>query len=135
MDTFNEEQLEEEFKIGEYDFSIDFDNSIVDIEAGRIFELEIKGDADTFEELCENDDFEFSSELLPPKFCARNIFIGTGNRIVINEKNQNDFDTELCFMDDNDLAITLSIDNHWIIVTGSAYIDGKKYPLSIKMSR
>ncbi|MCK8482268.1 hypothetical protein [Psychroserpens algicola] len=91
-------EIKEEFTIGNYDFSIDHKNSTVEVEGSKIVDLTIKGNENIFETLCENDDFEFSYGIYSPEFYAREMDLGKKGQIVINEKNQNDYDTALYFM-------------------------------------
>ena len=88
-----QEEIKEEFAIGEFDFKIDSDNSTVEIDGNKIINLTIKADENVFDNLCENDDFEFGYGLYPPEFYARGIDFGKKNQIVINERNQSDYET------------------------------------------
>lgn len=129
------DEIKEEFSVGNYNFSIDHVNSTVEIIDSRIVNLTIKASEDIFDELCENDDFEFSYGLYSPEFYAREIDLGKKEQIVINKKNQNDYDTALYFMEHNDLNINLSLHPNWILVVGWTRINGKEYPISIRMKR
>lgn len=130
-----QEEIKEEFAIGEFDFKIDSDNSTVEIDGNKIINLTIKADENVFDNLCENDDFEFGYGLYPPEFYARGIDFGKKNQIVINERNQSDYETALYFMEHNELEINLSIHDNWILVAGWTHIGGNKYPVVIKMKK
>ncbi len=127
------EEIKEEFTIGEFNFLIDSGKSIVKIDRNIIIDLTIKAKESVFDNFCQNDDFEFGYGLYPPEFYARGIELGRKNQIIINEKNQYDFETALYFMEHNDVEINLSIHDNWIIVSGYTYMSGKKYPITIKM--
>ena len=128
-------EIKEEFTIGEFDFKVDTENSIVEIDGNEIVDLTIKADESVFYNLCKNDDFELGYGLYPPEFYARGIDLGKKNQIVINEKNQYDYETALYFMEHNDVEINLSIHDNWILVAGWTCIFGKKYPIVIKMKK
>lgn len=129
------EEIREEFSIGNYEFSFDHENSTIEIIGNKITDLTIKSDEGVFDELCKKDDFEFSYGIYSPEFYARDIDLGKKGQIVINEKNQNDYETALYFMEHNDLNINLSLHPHWILVVGSTKISGKEYPITIRIKR
>ena len=130
-----QEEIKEEFSIGEFDFKIDSDNSTIEIDGNKIIDLTIKADENVFENLCENDDFEFGYGLYSPEFYAREIDLGKKNQIVINGKNQYDYETALYFMEHNDVEINLSVHDNWILIAGWTNISGEKYPIVIKMKK
>ncbi|MDJ0645723.1 MAG: hypothetical protein QNJ57_07005 [Flavobacteriaceae bacterium] len=129
------EEIKEIFKVGDYDFSIDHENSVVETDGNEIVDLHVKANEEVFNELCENDDFEFNYGLYSPEFYARKIDLGKKRQIVINEKNQSDYESALYFMEHNDVDINLSIHEEWILVIGWTFITGKKYPLIIRMKK
>jgi len=129
------DEIKEEFSIGNYEFSFDHENSTIEIIGNKITDLTIKSDESVFDELCEKDDFEFSYGIYSPEFYAREIDLGKKGQIVINEKNQNDYETALYFMEHNDLNINLSLHPNWILVVGWTKISGKEYPITIRMKR
>jgi len=128
-------EIKEEFSIGNYNFSFDYENSTVEIDGNRIVDLTIKANENVFDSLCEKDDFEFSNGLYAPEFYARNIDLGKKAQIVINEKNQSDYETALYFMEHNDVNVNLSIHPYWILIVGWTNISGKEYPIAIGMKR
>ena len=129
------EKIKEEFTIGEFDFKIDSANSTLEFDGNKIIDLTIKADQNVYENLCEDDNFEFGYGLYPPEFYAREIDLGKRNQIVINEKNQYDIETALYFMEHNDVEINLSVHDNWILVAGWTYISGKKHPIIIKKKK
>jgi len=129
------EEIKEEFSIGNHEFSFDHENSTIEIIGNKITDLTIKSDESVFDELCEKEDFEFSYGIYSPEFYAREIDLGKKGQIVINEKNQNDYETALYFMEHNDLNINLSLHPDWILVVGWTKISGKEYPITIRMKR
>lgn len=128
-------EIKEKFRIGNYDFSIDYNNSNVEIEGDNIIDLRIKADEKIFDELCENDDFEFSYGIYSPEFYAREIDLGEKRQIIISEENKYDYETALYFMEHNDVEIKLSFIEKWILIEGWAYIFGNKYPIEITMKK
>ncbi len=128
-------RIKEEFTIGDFNFLIDYENSNVKIDGNKIVDLTIKADENVFDSLCENNNFEFGYGLYPPEFYAREIELGGKNQIIINEKNQYNYETALYFMEHNNVEINLRIHGNWILVTGWTYVNGKKYPIVIKMKK
>ena len=126
-------EIKEEFTIGNYDFSIDHENSIVKIDGNKIIDLTIKADENVFDRLCENDDFEFNFGLYSPEFYARGVDLGRKNQIIVNQENGTDIDCALYFMEHNDVKTNLSIHDSWILVAGWTDIMGKEYPILIKL--
>lgn len=59
-----QEEIKEEFTIGEFDFLIGSENSTIEIIGNKIVDLTIKADENIFDNLCENDDFEFGNGLI-----------------------------------------------------------------------
>ena len=133
--TSKSEEIKEEFSIGNYDFCFDLEKSTIEISGNKIIDLTIKSDESTFDQLCEKDDFEFSYGIYSPEFYAREMDLGKKGQIIINEKNQNDYDTALYFMEHNDLNINLSLHPNWVLIVGWAKISGKEYPITIRMKR
>ncbi|MFS4484416.1 hypothetical protein ACKGJY_15485 [Hyunsoonleella sp. 2307UL5-6] len=133
--TNETEEIKEEFIIGNYDFSFDREKSTIEINGNEIIDLTIKSDENIFDELCEKEDFEFGFGIYSPEFYAREINLGKKGQIVINEENQNDYETAVYFMEHNDLNINLSLHPNWILIVGWTKISGKEYPISIKMKR
>ena len=133
--TNETEEIKEEFSIGNYEFSFDHENSTIEISENKIIDLTIKTDENVFDKLCKNDDFEFSYGIYSPEFYAREIDLGKKKQIIINEKNQNDYETALYFMEHNNLNINLSLLPNWILIVGWTKISGKEYPISIRMKR
>ncbi|WP_420551968.1 hypothetical protein [Tenacibaculum aiptasiae] len=125
--------MKERFSIGDYNFSIDRNESIIEINGNQIIDLTIKADENVFDQLCDKENFEFSYGLYPPEFYAHQIDLGKSKQIVINEQNQNNYEVALYFMEHNDVDVNISILNNWIIILGKTYINGKKYPLEIKL--
>ena len=125
-------ELKEEFKIGAFDFLIDSENSVVEIFEHEIIDLTIKADANRFDELCEEDNFEFGFGLYLPEFYARGIPIDKSGQVTINKSNQLDSEVALYFMEHNDVEINLSFDRYWISISGWTQINEKRYPVSIK---
>ncbi|WP_272151068.1 hypothetical protein [Tenacibaculum aiptasiae] len=125
--------MKEKFSIGDYNFSIDRNESTIEINGNQIINLTIKADENVFDQLCDKENFEFSYGLYPPEFYASQIDLGKNKQIVINEQNQNNYEIALYFMEHNDVDVNISILNNWIIILGETYINGKKYPLEIKL--
>jgi hypothetical protein len=129
------ENLKEEFIIGDYEFSFDRTESVIEIEGNQIIDLTIKGNEEVFEKYSENDDFEFDWGLYPPEFYAREIELNNKGQIKINETNKYDHEVALYFMEHNDVEIKLSIKNDWVLISGYTNIFGKRYPIEIKMKK
>lgn len=127
--------LEEQFRIGDYDFSFDLENTTIEIEGNQIVDITIKANEGIFEQLCEQEDFEFNYGLYPPEFYARGVDLDKKRRITINESNQFDHEIALYFMEHNDVNIKLNIHDNWILIVGSVFINGKKYPLEIAIRK
>lgn len=123
----------EAFFIGKYDFSIDFENTLVKIEGNILVDLEIKASEKVFDTLCENDDFEFGYGIYSPQFYARGINLGKKRQISITKKNRYRFEVGLYFMEHNTVNVDIYFFNNWILVTGRTYMFGEEYPLVIKM--
>lgn len=130
MDT-----ITERFSIGDYNFSIDRKKSIIEISENKIINLTIKANENVFDKFCEKDDFEFSYGLYPPEFYAREIDLGQKRNIIIKEKNQNNHEIALYFMEHNHVNVNLSIHNNWVLILGWTYINEKKYPLEIRIRK
>ena len=128
-------EIKEEFIIGDYDFSIDHSNSTVKIDGNKIIDLTIKADENVFDNLCENDVFEFGFGLYAPEFYARDVDLGRKRQVIINEKNGIDIETALYFMEHNKVNINLSIHDNWILIAGWTNIMGKEYPILIKLKK
>lgn len=128
-------QIKEEFIIGDYDFSIDNEDSIIVIDGNKLIDIKIRADKSVFNQFCEDDDFEFGFGLYPPEFYARGIDLGRNRHIIINEENHFDYEVALYFMEHNEVNIKLSIEDSWILIVGWAYINKNKYPIDIKINK
>lgn len=129
------EDLKERFIIGDYEFSFDKAESVIEIDGNQIIDLSIKGSIDVFEKYCETENFEFDWGIYPPEFYAREIHLNHKGQIQINERNSYDYETALYFMEHNDVEVELSIRNGWILVLGWTTICGKRYSLEIRMKK
>ena len=131
----DKENLKEEFIIGDYEFSFDRSESVIEIEGNQIIDLTIKGNEEVFEKYSENEDFEFDWALYPPEFYAREIYLNSKGQFNINDTNKYDYEVALYFMEHNDVEIKLSIMNDWILISGWVNIFGKRYPMELKMKK
>lgn len=125
--------MEGYFKVGKFDFTIDYENSIIEIENNRIIDLTIKSSETVFDKFCQDENFEFGWATYSPEFYAREINLNNSNSFEINENNLYDFEAALYFMNHNDVYVSLFMEKNSITTKGISDIMGKKYPIEIKI--
>lgn len=127
--------ITEIFIVGDYDFGIDRDKSIIDIEKDHVHELRIVGSQVNLDKLISSKEFLFNWIVNPPEFYANEIRLDRKNKIIINQSNGYEHDSALYIGDHFDLHINLSIHEEWILVAGFSIIDKKEYPLVIRVRK
>lgn len=129
----NSETKVEFFKIGDHDFTIDDDKTIIEVEGNEIIDLTIKASEVVFDKLCEDEEFEFGYGSYAPEFYAREIPLSNDGKIEINEKNLYDYEIALYFMEHNDVNLTILVNKEWILIKGISNVWGTTYPIEIKI--
>ncbi|WP_291726353.1 hypothetical protein [Bernardetia sp.] len=121
------------FKLGNYNFGIEKNELVLDIErkSEKIYvsDIEIRGNEAVFENLLEDDDFECSWSLYPPYFYARQVKLDTNDSLRINEDNIDDYDVGIYLMEHFDVDIVIKIDEGYLSIDGIAIIDNQEYTM------
>lgn len=121
----------ETFKLGNYIFSVDHSQSVVEIGDHEIIDLTIKTSEEEFDSFLASESFEFSWALYSPMFYARGIKFNQKKHLIINDKNRSEHEVGLYFMEHCDATVNISLKDDCILITGFANLFGKKYPLEI----
>ena len=107
----------------------------MELKDNTIVELVIKADESVFDDLSEEDNFEFGYGIYAPEFYVRAITLNNEGKAQIGNQDAIDNDVALYFIEHNEVNITLEVNENQIMVDGSVKILGQKYPLQISMNR
>ena len=129
------ESISETFLIGDYEFGIEKENCIIQIENQHIHELRIVGLQVNMDKLSSSEKFLFNWTSNPPEFYANDIHLGRKNHIIINAKKGYEHDSALYIGDHFDLHVNLSIHEEWILIVGFSTIDKVEHPIMIRMKK
>lgn len=121
---------EEKFKLGDYTFSINKEESIFDLTESEIDELEIKTNQEEFEVFESENDFEFKHFMYAPEFYARTIPL-KNSKLIVDKSSR--YETAIYFSAHNFVDYELNLNNDWIEIKGKAYIGNKEYPFEISV--
>ncbi|MFA0960600.1 hypothetical protein AB9P05_02210 [Roseivirga sp. BDSF3-8] len=64
---------------------------------------------------------------------AREVDLGPKKHLEITKHNQYDYELALYFMEHNDVRVSLSIQNDWILIEDRVNMSGAVYPLKISL--
>lgn len=117
------------FKIGGIEFGIGkFSAALKD----GVFDVEIEGDEDVFDELCEDDDFKFDWAAYPPKIYIKGVSFD-GGVLEINDELSQGHDIALYMMEHYDFSGKLTHENGVISIEGEADLDGEIESVSVRI--
>lgn len=106
------------FMLGDYTFSIDKSQSTIDVGENEIIDVTIKASEEEFEQLSESESFEFSWALYSPMFYARGIKFDKRKYLIVSDKNINDYEVSLYFMEHNDVNVNISLKDEGVLIVG-----------------
>ena len=117
------------FIIGDVEFGIgSFEYSVKD----NVLNLEIYADEDRFDELCENDDFEFGWALDAPQMYFTDVPVD-GADVMVDEDLLEQCDIALYMMEHNDFYGKVLISDKVICIEGEVDLMGEDHDLSIRL--